>query len=223
MKLIAGVHGAACRLVLSVQPWSGDFRGLVDHLRSIRLPELSPSFVNALVAAEDHRFWSHCGVDFRAVVRALVRFMGGRREGASTVQQQLVRVVTGRYEISIARKAREAAFAISLGKFFTRDELARQYLVHGYYGYRMSGLLAACAQLGVDARTAGPIGAAEVVARLRYPQPSVPTEAYRARVGRRVSHILMRQGLSGPMPTPTLTARPAAAGAAIAAVADGDR
>jgi membrane carboxypeptidase/penicillin-binding protein len=202
----------ACCLTIGVRPWSVDFRRLVDQLASTSVPELSSAFVHALVAAEDHRFWHHCGVDLRSVVRAIVRFANGRREGASTIQQQLVRVVTNRYEVSLARKSRELVFAIALGKFFSRDQLVRLYLARGYYGHRMSGVRAACAHLGIGLRTASPREAAEVVARLRYPEPSVATPVYVARVEQRVRHILRRQGLDGSSTRPNLAVQPTAAG-----------
>src|SRR5208337_2064528 len=58
----------------------------------------------ALIAAEDHRFFNHGGVDPIALVRAIVRFhLRGRLQGASTIEQQLVRTVTMRYDRTVLR------------------------------------------------------------------------------------------------------------------------
>lgn len=207
-------QSAARRIVLSSGPWSTDFQRLVDDLSATDLPEVSPALVRALVVAEDHRFWSHCGIDLRSVLRAVVRRLSSSRcEGASTIQQQLVRVVTGRYEISLVRKVREMAFAVALGSFFTRQQLVGLYLARGYYGHGMSGVRAACAHLGVDPCVADLTEAAEVVARLRCPQPSRASPEYQARVARRVRHIVSRFGVLDSGTKPNQRLQPTAAGA----------
>lgn len=175
-------------------PWSTSFHRLVAELSRTGLPQVSPHIKRALVLAEDHRFWSHGGVDPRSVLRAVVRrVFSSRLEGASTIQQQLVRVVTARYEITLARKIREMIFALALGHIFTRQRLLALYLARGYYGHRMSGIVAACAALRIDPRTADAEDAAEVVARLRCPQPAVMSPSYQSRVESRVRYILRRE------------------------------
>jgi membrane carboxypeptidase/penicillin-binding protein len=184
---------AARGLVAGYKPWSIDFKRLVDQLRRTEVPALSEQFLSVLVAAEDRRYWSHCGVDVRGVARALVSsVIFGRLQGASTIQQQLVRVVTGRRERTLRRKLREIALAISLGCEFTQRRLLELYLTLGYYGSDMSGIASACQRLGVPLNTSNCGKIAGVVARLRHPQPRNPSLRYSIRIGDRTSYILSR-------------------------------
>src|SRR5690348_10551479 len=84
------------------------------HLRTLQAADVAsrPSWIvqALLISGEDHRFFGHCGIDPIAVCRAIWRgVVLGHREGASTIEMQLVRVVTGRFERTLTRKLREAA------------------------------------------------------------------------------------------------------------------
>ena len=88
-----------------------------------------------LISAEDHRFFSHAGIDFVAVCRALYRgIILGRKEGASTIEMQLVRVLTGRYERTLSRKLREAALATLLARAVPKSDLPALYIQVAYFG-----------------------------------------------------------------------------------------
>ena len=88
-----------------------------------------------LISAEDHRFFSHAGIDFVAVCRALYRgIILGRKEGASTIEMQLVRVLTGRYERTLSRKLREAALATLLARAVPKSDLPALYIHVAYFG-----------------------------------------------------------------------------------------
>ena len=64
--------------------------------------------VRFLVVAEDHRFYSHSGYDVIGICRAFYKnVFRGKREGASTIEQQLVRVLTEDYRYSFRRKINE--------------------------------------------------------------------------------------------------------------------
>ena len=180
-------------LIAASRTWSREFRTLVEDLGTTPRLTVSIHLINSLVEAEDHRFWTHPGVDVRAVARAIFRFVLRRKlEGASTIQQQLVRVVTGRYEITLRRKIREMAFAVALGDFLAKDDMLVLYLVRGHYGWGMSGLPRACTRLGINPRMANPVQAASLVARLRYPEPRSYSLTQYARIERRIQHILNR-------------------------------
>lgn len=186
-------HRLAIGLCLAIRPWSRELEELVHVLRTTAIPPLSPQLTESLIQAEDHRFRMHFGVDPWAVARALFKtLLCGRRQGASTIQQQLVRVATGRHEAAIRRKLREMVLAVAAGKYFTRDEFLALYLVRGYYGYGMSGLRQACDKLQIDPALASPSDAASLVARLKYPEPKGDSPAQRARIKRRTQHILMK-------------------------------
>ena len=90
----------------------------------------------AVVAAEDRRFYSHSGVDDRAVFRALWSNLtgGGYVEGASTLTQQYARLVYLDPAKTLSRKIQEAAIARRLEKEMTKDEILYRYLDRAYLG-----------------------------------------------------------------------------------------
>jgi membrane peptidoglycan carboxypeptidase len=178
-------------LIRSHRPWAREFSSLVTALTRVRVQATSENLARALVAAEDRRFWSHSGLDYVGAVRALVRTLFfGRREGASTVEQQLVRVVTGRREITLARKLREVMFAVALGRRFRKRRLLELYLACAYFGYRMNGVEECCRTLGFAPARASRRQAAAVAARLKYPEASRPSSAQARRVQDRTVYVL---------------------------------
>jgi len=100
---------------------------------------------DAVVAVEDRRFYSHGGVDDRAVLRALWADLtsGGYVEGASTLTQQYVRLVYLNNEKTLKRKIKEAALARRVEKEMTKDEILWRYLDRAYLGGGAYGVGAA--------------------------------------------------------------------------------
>ena len=151
---------------------------------------LPSAFTISLITAEDHRNALHPGVDPIAMLRAMyVRCRFGDVQGASTVEQQFVRVVSGRYERTLARKAYEQALAICVSRRRGKVQIANAYLTIAYYGSGMVGIDGLRARLGADLRSADTYGIRAMIARLKYPEPSRPTEAWRTKVGARVAYI----------------------------------
>jgi len=144
-----------------------------------------------LISGEDHRFFRHGGVDLIAVCRVIWRYITlGRREGASTIEMQIVRVVSGRFESAIGRKLREMALATLLTRVIPKKQLPAVYLLIGYYGWRMNGFKEACQRLGVAADSLTPMGSARLVARLKYPQPRRTKPIRRDQINIRGEHLL---------------------------------
>jgi penicillin-binding protein 1A len=117
-----------------------------------RRTELGPKGVpdlikNALIAAEDSRFYKHGGVDPLAIGRAIwgsIRTLRiGGRGGGSTITQQLARELFLRRDQSIARKIREAILAVDLEKRFSKDEILTRYANEVYFGHGAWGIEAA--------------------------------------------------------------------------------
>jgi penicillin-binding protein 1A len=102
--------------------------------------------VDAFVAVEDKRFWSHNGIDYRRSVRAAFEFAvhGYQAAGGSTITQQLAgnmfTSVVNRRDISVRRKLREMKVARSLEQAYTKTEILEAYLnqinFDGIYGIR---------------------------------------------------------------------------------------
>lgn len=144
-----------------------------------------------LISGEDHRFFSHGGIDLIAICRAIWRgFVLRQPEGASTIEMQLVRVVSGRFERTIRRKLREMALATLVTRAIPKKVLPAMYLRIGYYGWRMNGFESACRRLGLSSEALTPVQTARLVARLKYPQPSAAGPERWAQINARAQHLL---------------------------------
>ena len=110
----------------------------------IALNDVAPIMLEATVAAEDQRFYSHPGVDPIAAARALFGIHSGR-SGASTITQQLARrlyLADGGGPLPV-RKARESLIALQLEAHRSKDEILALYLNEIYYGRGAYGIEAA--------------------------------------------------------------------------------
>jgi penicillin-binding protein 1A len=99
----------------------------------------------AVVAAEDRRFYSHGGVDVRSTLRALIADIRGRgvTQGGSTITQQLVKNTLTGNERSISRKVREAVLASQLDRQMDKETILFEYLSVIYLGEGAYGVGAA--------------------------------------------------------------------------------
>jgi penicillin-binding protein 1A len=113
--------------------------------KPVKVKELPPHLVQAFLAIEDRRFYSHWGVDPRSIGRALWSntFGDGIQQGGSTITQQLAKFTFLTPEKSITRKAREALIAFWLEGWLTKDEILERYLSNAYFGDNVYGLRAA--------------------------------------------------------------------------------
>lgn len=99
---------------------------------------------NAVVAAEDNKFWDHSGVDFQGIARAFINnITGGERQGASTIDQQYTRHAAELTEDSYSRKLQEAAMAYKMNQEYSKDEILDFYLNTIYFGRGAHGIEAA--------------------------------------------------------------------------------
>jgi len=154
-----------------------------SHLSSTLLHKL-------LISGEDHRFFSHGGFDLVAIARAVWRNLAfNKREGASTIEQQIVRVLTGNYQRTLQRKAKEIFLATLVGDVVPKQHLPGLYLDIAYYGWRMNGLRQACLRLRLDPRQLSLSEAASLVARLKYPEPKQAPSKRIAQIYRRSVHL----------------------------------
>ena len=111
-----------------------------DNRTPVNYDEINKETIDALIATEDERFYSHPGIDLKATLRAIV-FLN-TRGGASTISQQLARQlfvgVRSRNIIqAIGQKIKEWVIAIELEKQYTKEEIITMYLNiydFGYYG-----------------------------------------------------------------------------------------
>jgi penicillin-binding protein 1A len=105
----------------------------------VKVADLPPHVVQAFIAIEDRRFYSHWGIDPRGIARAAWTGYGG----GSTITQQLAKFTFLTPEQSLTRKAREALIALWLEGWLTKDEILERYLSNAYFGDNQYGLRAA--------------------------------------------------------------------------------
>ena len=127
------------------------------------LPQHVPA---AFLSIEDRRFYSHIGVDFRGIARAMrANSRAGRTvEGGSTITQQLAKNAFLEPERSLRRKAQEAVIAVYLELRLSKDEILARYLSSIYFGDGVYGLGAAARHYFGKAPEALSIGEAAMLA-----------------------------------------------------------
>ncbi|SUB24988.1 penicillin-binding protein 1A [Avibacterium avium] len=125
----------------------GKLIGEVGEQRRIpmKLNEIPPKLIEAVLATEDSRFYDHHGLDPIGIARAInvAITKGGASQGASTITQQLARNFFLTPEKNIVRKAKEAILAIEIENTLSKDEILELYLNKIYLGYRAYGVAAA--------------------------------------------------------------------------------
>ncbi len=99
----------------------------------------------SFIAIEDHRFYTHNGVDWLGTGKAVVNFFVGFEEvrGASTITQQLVKNLTGNDEVRVQRKIQEILQALDLEKNKSKEEILELYLNIVYFSNNCTGVQAA--------------------------------------------------------------------------------
>jgi len=101
----------------------------------VRLDEVPQQVVDALIAVEDRRFYSHHGIDPRGIARALVSTLrGGAVQGGSTLTQQLVKNFYLTAERTLQRKFTEMIMAILLEIHYSKQEILETYINEVYLG-----------------------------------------------------------------------------------------
>ena len=109
-----------------------------EDFRPVRLAEVPLTLLNAVIAAEDHRFFDHAGLDLRGLARAFwANLRAGRvTQGGSTITQQLVKNRLVGSQRTYARKLREAWLATALEWRYGKEQILEAYLNEMYLGQR---------------------------------------------------------------------------------------
>ncbi len=145
-----------------------------------------------LISGEDHRFHYHIGFDCIAILRAVKnRIFYKKTEGASTIEQQLVRVLTNDFERTFKRKVQEILLSTTVSSVIPKSAIPKIYLNVAYYGPGMNGLNQTFSKLGIVDRAALRIEqAAEIVSRIKYPQPSSQNQNRLRQIELRKQHLI---------------------------------
>lgn len=111
----------------------------------VQIGDVPPLMKQAILAAEDDRFYQHAGVDFLGVLRAAYSNLagGGKRQGASTITMQVARNFFLSSEKTITRKAYEAMLAFKIEASLSKDQILEIYINQIYLGQRAYGFASA--------------------------------------------------------------------------------
>lgn len=141
-----------------------------------------------LILAEDKRASRHCGFDVIAILRSLILTGIGKPHGGSTILQQLIRTITGRYEKSIKRKITEIALAYLVARKVDRSIYPRVYLSIAYYGTGLEGFDKFYNNKRSIYRDEIHL-ASMAVSRLKYPEPSIANSFKHEKISVREKHL----------------------------------
>lgn len=113
--------------------------------KSVSLSKLNPDTVNAFIASEDRAFYSHNGLNYKRMIKALFKNIssGSFKEGASTISQQLIKNTHLSSDKTIKRKLNEIKLTKKLEKRYSKDEILEMYLNTIYFGHNCYGLQSA--------------------------------------------------------------------------------
>ena len=130
--------------------YAGDGRLMEEYAEEKRvfvpITSIPDRVKQAYISAEDKNFYSHQGVDYTAIARAVLKNLknpGGRPEGASTITQQVAKNFLLTNEVSYVRKVREAILAYRMEKAMGKDRILELYLNEIFLGQRSYGVAAA--------------------------------------------------------------------------------
>lgn len=151
-----------------------------------------------VMALEDRRFLKHCGVDFRSILRECIKFFLRKKfGGASTIDMQMVRTITGFKERTLYRKIYESILAFIVNFKFSKKQIIDCYLNNAFFGSHLYGIEKATqkcfgkyiSQLTFDEK-------AQLAAMLQRPRPQHPSAEWQEKILKRARYAqIIRSGM----------------------------
>ncbi len=166
----------------------------------IALNSMPRHLIHAVLAAEDHRFYEHAGIDPVGILRALITNIrhGEVRAGGSTITQQLAKCYFLNPQRTFLRKFKELCIALSMELRYSKDEILEIYLNEIYLGQKGSVSISGIAEaskfyFGKPAESLSIAEAATIAGIIRAPNRYSPhTHAERSRIRRNAVLIAMQ-------------------------------
>ena len=161
----------------------------IQNREQVPSDQISPYLVDAVISEEDNRF-THSGVDFYGIFRALIKnTQAGRiRQGASTVTQELARNVFDLRDRTYDRKILEVFLAMRIERFVPKNKIMELYLNRVYFGGGLYGAEAAAkGYFGKPAKELSVGEAAMLAALLKSPNNCLPGIIKRPRLRKGIS------------------------------------
>ncbi|KXK58723.1 glycosyl transferase [Micromonospora rosaria] len=182
-----------------------------EYRQYTTLSDMSPNIQQAIVAAEDSRFYQHGGVDPKGVARAFVANArsSGVSQGASTLTMQYVRMalrdsatipkeVQEATEQTSIRKVKEMRMAIDLEKELSKPEILERYLNSAYFGHRAYGIYAASEIFfSKTPKDLSPVEAATLAGLVKSPSQYDPASSDQKDATARRNYVLDRMAQVG--------------------------
>ncbi len=121
-------------------------RFALDKKEPITIDQIPPVVIKAFVAAEDHSFFSHYGVSLKGIARSMLvnLYYQKKVQGASTITQQVARLMFLTHERTWRRKLHEVVIALQLERQLSKEQILELYLNNIYFGRGIYGVEAAC-------------------------------------------------------------------------------
>ena len=118
------------------EPLEQKVEEIKQKINYTQINEVPKIYQNAVIAVEDHRFYSHNGIDIIAIGRAFVNDIKAMSfvEGGSTITQQLAKNIYFTQEKKITRKIAEVFMAFEIEKNYSKEEILELYLNTSYFG-----------------------------------------------------------------------------------------
>ena len=186
--------------------YAGDGSLIKEYAREKRLfvpiSAIPPKVIQAFISAEDQNFYSHIGIDFKGLIRAVIvnvkNVVTGRRPvGASTITQQVAKNFLLSGEVALERKIKEAILSYRIEQAFTKDQILELYLNEIYLGQNSYGVAAAALNyFGKSLEDLAVEEIAYLAAVPKGPNNYHPVRRYAAAVGRR-DWVLGRMEIEG--------------------------
>jgi len=205
----------------NVFAWRGEQYG-----GELKITEVSPHVIHAVVAAEDKRYYGHFGIDPIGITRAMVANIRAGRlvQGGSTLTQQVAKNVYLTAERSLERKLKELPMALALELKYSKQQILAIYINRVYLGAGTYGFEAASQRyFGKSARVLNPSEAAMLAGLLRAPSRYAPTNDLGRAQGRAsvIVRLMEEQGYLTDIQVVQALATPAKLSVAAAARAGG--
>ncbi|MEM9427967.1 MAG: PBP1A family penicillin-binding protein [Pseudomonadota bacterium] len=149
-----------------------------EQYQVMRADTASPHLINAVIATEDRRFYSHIGLDPIGITRALAANLRAGRvvQGGSTITQQVAKILFFSNTRSLERHIKQVPYVLAMELKYSKDDILSIYLNRAYLGAGAQGFEAAAQRyFGKSARTVTPAEAAMLAGLLKAPSRFAPT------------------------------------------------
>lgn len=164
-----------------------DINNISNYILKNNIKVNNKKIIFSVLLVEDRTFFHHKGVCFRSLLRAFIKSYGG----ASTINMQLVRTITGRRELTIRRKIRECILSLIIDCKFEKKEIINAYLACAYFGVDIYGVNKLSLEFfnGVDINNISLNDAFFMASLLKRPYPGIISLDWAYKVNIRMNYI----------------------------------